>query len=125
MLVKIQSNLKWLAQVEMKSQWSTDLQPRISEPSQTKYLRTNVSAAAPEDAPTTPLAAAHKVYKTAVKLLQPELASILVRLANEFLSCLHKKELKSNIVSKFEHDTEKLPRYVKGEQFTLKGSKLV
>ena len=55
-----------------------------------KRLRFDASAVSPADSATTPLATARQAFKTTVASLQPELATILDRLANEFLVSLHK-----------------------------------
>ena len=89
-----------------------------------KRLRFDASAVSPADSATTPLATARQAFKTTVASLQPELATILERLANEFLVCLHKKKLKELQVKQYEDDVEKLPRAAK-VNFGLQGSKLV
>ena len=95
----------------------------MSDP-QTKRLRFDSTAISPADSASTPLATARQSFKTAVASLQPELASILDRLANELLLCLHRKAIKNNQVSEYEDDAEKVPRSAK-QNFDLKGSKLI
>ena len=91
---------------------------------QTKRLQFDSSAVSPADKAKTPLASARQTFKTTVASLQPELATILDRLANDLVTCLHRQTLKEQQVSEYESDEDKIPRSAK-VKFDLQGSKLV
>ena len=103
---------------------STELRPRMATNDSPKRLRFDTTAISPADSATTPLATARQAFKTTVASLQPELATILDRLSNEFLVSLHKKAIKDDQVKQYEDDAEKIPRAAK-VNFGLQGSKLV
>jgi len=91
---------------------------------QTKRTRIDASAASPSDTATTPMASARNSISTYVESLQPEVATILKRLAVEFLVSLHRLFMKQKQVTKLENDDELIPISAR-VNFTLKCSKLV
>ena len=57
-------------------------------------------AITPTNQPSTPMGTGKEAIKNIVELLHPELATILLRLGNEVLVCLHKEFSKSKQVKK-------------------------
>ena len=89
-----------------------------------KRQRTDAGAAIPSDtAATTPMGKAKATLKASVASLRPELATILTRLGNEYLLCLHRENSKTVQVTKLE-TTEYIPISAR-VKFSLRNSKLV
>ena len=89
-----------------------------------KRTRFDASALSPSDTASTPMATARESLKMSVESLQPEIATILLRLGTDFLVSSHKKYIKSQQVKKIEDDEEFIPKSAR-VKFELKCSKLV
>ena len=90
-----------------------------------KRPRTEAAAAIPTDtAATTPMGKAKATIQASVESLRPELATILTRLGNEYILCLHKEYSKSEQVTKLETNDDYIPISAR-VKFSLQNSKLV
>ena len=74
----------------------------MSSSQEPKRARFDATADIPANQPSTPMGAGKEAIKNIVESLRPELATILLRLGNEFLLCLHKEISKSKMVKKLE-----------------------
>ena len=88
-----------------------------------KRLRFDTSVRSPDDEAVTPLAAAKKTLATHCASLQPQIASLLLRLGQQHLSYLHRIWSKQQQISKLENDEQFIPRSAR-VQFVLTSSKL-
>ena len=88
-----------------------------------KRLRFDTSVRSPDDEAVTPLAAAKKTLATHCASLQPQIASLLLRLGQQHLSYLHRIWSKQRQISKLENDEQFIPRSAR-VQFVLTSSKL-
>ena len=91
---------------------------------QNKRLRFDTSARSPDDEVTTPLASAKKTLTTLCESLQPQIATLLLRLGKQHLLLLHKIWMKNKQAQKLENDDQLIPRSAR-VKFALSTSKLV
>ena len=90
-----------------------------------KRACTDAAAATPSDtAVKTPMDQAKATINASVVSLRPELATILVRLGEEYVLCLHKQNSKTEQVDKLEKDDDYVPISAR-VKFSLRNSKLV
>ena len=89
-----------------------------------KRARTDAAAITPSDMAKSPMAAARESIATTAASLQPKLASVLSRLAVDYLVCCHKHYQKGLQVKRFTDDEDWIPKSARNN-FDLKGSKLV
>jgi hypothetical protein len=88
-----------------------------------KRVRIDSSAFSPEDAMSTPMAAARSTLKNHCESLQPEIATLLQTLGKEHLLTLQKILHKDTQIKKLQDDDELIPRSAR-IKFTLTTSKL-
>ena len=94
------------------------------DPDPKKQL-TEAAAATPLDnAVSTPMGEAKASIQAFVASLWPKLSTILARLGNEYLLCLHKEISKSEQVTKLENEDDYIPISAR-VKFSLRNSKLV
>ena len=89
-----------------------------------KRQRFDLTALSPSDKAATPLATARQSLKTYAASLQPSIATILSRLGQETLVCLHKHFAKKTQARKLTDDPELIPNSAR-VKFTLNSSKVI
>lgn len=89
-----------------------------------KRVRTDSTAKAPSDKAKSPMAVARDSITETVASLQPELATVLSRLAVETLVALHRHTAKKTQEERFTANVEWIPKSARNS-FGLQGSKLV